>query len=90
MSWLPNSYPSGFARIRAKPLILLMAQDCREIEQASAEPTESRLWRYRAPVAHKVIHNICGQSEKRFPIINLGVFSEMNPSFPAHLASTVG
>jgi hypothetical protein len=90
MSWVPNSYPSVFARVGAKSLILLISQDCLEIEQASAEPAESRLWRYRAPVAHKVIHSICEQSEKRFPIINLGVFSEMNPSFPAQLALPVG
>jgi hypothetical protein len=71
-------------------LILLMTQDCREIEQASAERAKSRPWRGRVPVAHKVIHSICGQSEKRFPIIDLGVFSEMNPSFPAQLALPAG
>jgi hypothetical protein len=38
-----------------------------------------------AQLAHKVIHKICGQREKRFSIIGLGAFPHMNPSFPLQL-----
>jgi hypothetical protein len=81
---------SGFALCRAKSLILLKSRNCREIGQALPEPAKSRLWRLPMKVTHKVIHKNCGQTEKRFSIISLGVFLEMNPSFPTQLGMALG
>jgi hypothetical protein len=77
--------PSGFALMVAKSLILLRTPRCRQIGQASHMPGKSMAWMRLPHLAHKVIHKICGQREKRFSIIGLGAFPHMNPSFPVQL-----
>jgi hypothetical protein len=77
--------PSGFALIDAKSLISFKSFGCQQNEQVSASQAESRLWAMAAGFAHKVIHKICGQTQKRIPIIDLGAFSHMKPSFRPQL-----
>jgi hypothetical protein len=81
--------PSGFALMASKSLILLSARDCREMEQRSQMLGKSRAWALPAQFAHKVIHKMCGQQQKRFSIIDLGALSQMNPSFRAQLPLSV-
>jgi hypothetical protein len=76
---------SGFALIDAKSLISFKSCGCQQNEQPSASQAESRLWAMLPGFAHKVIHKICGQTQKRIPIIDLGVFSHMKPSFHPQL-----
>ena len=71
----------------AKSLILFKTVKCREIGQGSQNPGKSRTWVVLALLAHKVIHKICGQGQKRFSIIDLGAFSKMDPSFSVQLES---
>jgi hypothetical protein len=77
--------PSGFALMVAKSLILFRAGGCREMGQGDQRVGKSRAWAPQALFAHKVIHKICGQWQKRFSIIDLGGFSHMNPSFLVQL-----
>ncbi|MCU0921923.1 MAG: hypothetical protein MUF16_16580 [Burkholderiaceae bacterium] len=77
--------PSGFALMVSKYLILLSTKGCREMGQGSQMLAKSRAWALPAQFAHKVIHKMCGQRQKRFSIIDLGVLSQMNPSFLAQL-----
>jgi hypothetical protein len=42
-----------------------------------------------AQFAHKVIHKMCGQQQKRFSIIDLGALSQADPSFRAQLPLSV-
>jgi hypothetical protein len=69
----------------SKLLILLSVAACRQIGHSGAKLGESRTWVSVAQLAHKVIHKICGQRQKRFSIIDLGAFSQMNPSFRLQL-----
>jgi hypothetical protein len=77
--------PSGLGLLAAKSLILFRRTRCREIEQRRRMYRESRTWVRMAQLAHKVIHKICGQSQKRFSIIDLGALPPVNPSFVAQL-----
>jgi hypothetical protein len=70
----------------SKSLILFRVGCCREIGQGSQMLGKSRAWTLSTRFAHKVIHKICGQWQKRFPIIDLGAFPQMIPSFLAQLA----
>jgi hypothetical protein len=84
-AWASRIEPSGFALINAKLLISFKSRVCQQNEQPSASHAESRLWVTVAGFAHKVIHKICGQTQKRIPIIDLGAFSQMKPSFRPQL-----
>jgi hypothetical protein len=77
--------PSGFALMAPKLLILLNTASCRQLGQSGAKLAESRTWVSVTQLAHIVIHKICGQRQKRFSIIDLGAFSQMNPSFRLQL-----
>ena len=77
--------PSGFALMRAKSLILLGLNSCQQMGQSSLGPEESRLWATSDRFSHKVIHKICGQQEKRFPIIDLDPISQLHLSFHPQL-----
>jgi hypothetical protein len=71
--------------MEAKSLILLKACACREMVQRWRKPEKSRTWAWQGPVAHKVIHMMCGQWKKRFSIISLGAVSQVDPSFRQQL-----
>jgi hypothetical protein len=74
----------------AKSLILFITGCCREIGQERQMPGKSRPWAGLPLFAHKVIHKICGQRQKRFSIIDLDGISQMNPSFPVQLGLNSG
>jgi len=68
-------------------LILLRRGGCHQIGQLGRALGKSRTWVKSPCFAHKVIHSLCGQRRKGFPIIDLGCIPNLKLSFRMQPAS---